>query len=200
MGLIAPIVFWLTYSIMAGLRPEYSFLTKAISELGSVDAPRKWVWNFAGYILPGVLISIYSYGLFQSVANKPGSKVPLISFMFSGLFMAFAGIFPGDFDNKQSLTMLLHTVGSFGSYICFLIGAFTYRTQMKKDTYWKRAVVPTLIFTWLTILFGAWPFIFPQTPAVGQRVVFFFYFLWVFYTAIMLLTQERQTANSKVNT
>jgi hypothetical membrane protein len=186
LGLLGPLMFWLTYLIMSNIRPEYNFLTKAVSELGSQDAPNKLIWNISGYILTGALISIYSYGLFTSISNGQGSKLPLISFILSGLFMSFSGLFPGDFDNKQSSTMLFHTIGSFGSYGFFLIGAFTYPRQMKKNDYWKQSIKPTLAFTWLTIIFGARPFIFPNTPALGQRLVFFFYLLWIFYTALRL--------------
>lgn len=186
LGIAASTIFWLTYLIMSSIRPEYSFLTKAVSELGSVDAPYKWAWNILGYILPGLLISVYSYGLFRSVSNNQGSKWPLTGFVLSGLFMSYSGVFPGDFDNKQSTTMLLHTMGSFGSYLFFLVGAFTYPKQMRKTDYWKKSVRPTLMFTWLTIVAGAWPFVFPATPAVGQRFVFLFYLLWVFYTALRL--------------
>lgn len=185
-GMVAPILFWGTYFIVAGLRPEYSFYTKAISELGSVDAPNKWVWNSLGYGVTGLLISVYSYGLFKSVAGTGASKLPLIGLVLSGLFMSIAGIFPGDFDNKQSTTMLLHTIGSFGSYLFFLLAAFSYPKHMKASAYWKQASRPTLLFTWLTILFGAWPFLFPSMPAVGQRFVFLFYFIWIFYLAIKL--------------
>jgi hypothetical membrane protein len=190
-GMMAPLLFWITYFIMAGARPEYSFQTKAISELGSVDAPYKWVWNMLGYGVPGLLISIYAYGLFQSVSQNTGSKFPLIGIMLSGLFMALSGIFPGDFDNRQSVTMLMHTIGSFGSYLFFLLGAFTYPQQMKKSTYWQTVTKLPLVFTWLTILFGTWPFLFPATPAVGQRFVFLFYFGWIFYTALKLYREPK---------
>jgi len=195
LGILGPVIFWLTYFIMSSLRPEYNFLTKAVSELGSLDAPNKWTWNILGYILTGLLISIYSYGLFKSISNGQGSKLPLVGFMLSGLFMSFSGVFPGDFDNKQSTTMLFHTIGSFGSYIFFLIGAFTYPGQMKKTDYWKQSIKPTLIFTWLTIVFGAWPFVFPNTPALGQRLVFFFYLFWIFYTALRLYKRTESNAS-----
>jgi hypothetical membrane protein len=188
-GISATVLFWTTYIIMSNLRPEYNLYHKAVSELGSLDAPNKWTWNILGYILTGVLIAIYSFGLFKNISNAQGSKWPLIGFGFSGLFMSLSGIFPGDFNNRQSTTMLLHTVGSVGSYIFFLIGAFTYPKQMKKSEYWKKAINPTLIFTWLTIIFGAWPFIFTSFPSVGQRLVFFFYLLWIFYTALQLYKQ-----------
>ena len=62
-GMASPIVFLTTYVILSSMRPEYSMFTKAISELGSVDAPKKWIWNSFGYILTGLLIAIYSFGL-----------------------------------------------------------------------------------------------------------------------------------------
>ena len=182
-GLATPICFLITYLIMSSLRPEYSFLTKAISELGTVDAPNKWWWNVLGYFLPGLMIAIFSIGLFKNVSVDGKNKLPMIGILGSGLFMSFSGIFPGDMDNRQSITMYMHLAGSFGSYIFFLIGAFTYPKQMRKSDYWRSSARITLVFTWLTILLGAWRFVFLQIPGVGQRFVFLFYFLWIFYTA-----------------
>lgn len=188
-GISATFLFWTTYIIMSYIRPEYNLFHKAVSELGSLDAPNKWIWNVLGYITTGVLITVYSYGLFKSIFNGQASKLPLIGFVLSGLFMSLSGFFPGDFDNKHSVTMLLHSVGSFGSYLFFLIGSFTYPRHMSKSEYWKNSVKPTLLFTWLTIIFGSWPFFFASYPAVGQRIVFLFYFLWIFFTAIKLYKQ-----------
>lgn len=191
-GIATPILFLTIYIVMSSIRPEYSMLTKAISELGSIDAPNKWMWNFFGYILTGILIAIYSFGLYRNIALTKSSKLPLYGILFSGIFMAVSGIFPADMDDRQSTTMLLHTVGSLGSYIFFLIGAFTYPKLMDKTDYWKRAKRPTLIFTFLTILFGAWPFVFPNIPGLGQRIVFFFYFAWIFYTGIKLYNNSKK--------
>lgn len=185
-GFLAPTIFWVTYFTMANQRAEYSFLTKAISELGSIDAPNKWTWNILGYILTGFCISIFSIGLYKKIKTDNSDKLPFIGLLLSGVFMAISGIFPGDFENKNSLTMLLHSVGSFGSYIFFLISAFTLPKQLRKIAYWATAVPSLLIFTWLTILFGSWAFIFPDIPAVGQRIVFAFYFLWIIFTAYKL--------------
>lgn len=182
-GFLAPSIFCLTYFILVSQRPEYSFLTKAISELGSTDAPNKWIWNLFGYILPGGLISLFSIGLYNEVKTKDSSKLPLIGLFLSGIFMIIAGIFPGDFNDRQSPTMILHSMGSFGSYMFFLIGTFAYPRELKKSIFWKKAIQPTLSFTWLTIVFGAWPFVFSNMPAVGQRIVFLFYFLWIVFMA-----------------
>ena len=196
-GLASAVLFWTTYLIMSYLRPEYQFLYKAVSELGSVDAPNKWLWNVFGYILPGLLICIYSVGLFKDVSANQGNQWPLIGLAGSGLFMSLAGIFPGDFDNRQSVTMLLHSLGSFGSYMLFLLAAFTFPKRMAISDYWKAAVRPTLAFTWLSIAFGSWPFLFQSMPAAGQRLVFFFYFAWIVYTAIMLLKSDEKNISNR---
>ena len=65
-GLIAtvtPVWFLVIYLVMSSRRPEYSHLTKAISELGSLDAPNMWAWNILGYILPGLAIALLAIGL-----------------------------------------------------------------------------------------------------------------------------------------
>jgi len=40
LAMIVPVWFAATYFVQSALRPELSHLTKAVSELGSVDAPR----------------------------------------------------------------------------------------------------------------------------------------------------------------
>ncbi len=185
-GFLAPIIFWVTYFIISNKRTEYSFLTKAISELGSIDVPNRWVWNVFGYILPGLLITIYSFGLYRNIKSEQSGKLPFWGIFMSGIFMAISGFFPGDFVERNSASMLIHTMGSIGSYLFFLFSAFTYPRHMKENMYWKKAIKPTLFFTWMTIVFGSWTFIFPKFPGVGQRIVFAFFFLWIMYTAVKL--------------
>ncbi|WP_394751047.1 DUF998 domain-containing protein [Spongiimicrobium salis] len=182
LGMLAPIAFVIAYAILSSMHPEYSMYTKAISELGSVDAPNKWLWNVFGYIFTGTLIAIYALGLYKNVIETKSSKLPFYGILLSGIFMIISGVFPGDCQHRTSTTMLLHTVGSFGSYLFFLLGAFSYSEPMKKTAYWKSACKPTLMFTYLTIIFGTWPFVFTGSPAFGQRIVFLFYFAWIFYT------------------
>ena len=196
-GFLAPAIFWTTYFIMANQRTEYSFLTKAVSELGSHDAQHKWIWNIFGYIVPGLLIAVFSVGLYRSIVQDNRSKLPLYGIFLSGVFMAISGIFPGDFENRQSTTMLFHTIGSMGSYLFFLVGAFTYPKPMKKTVKWKSVVKPLLLLTWLTIGFGIWPFVFTEYPAVGQRIIFLLYFSWICVAAYTLYRKPK-TQNETV--
>lgn len=184
-GILAPAIFLITYLIMSISRPEYSNFTKAISELGSVDAPNKLYWNFFGYIIPGLLIVLFSLGLKKHFQNTPG-KVPFIALALSGFFMAMAGVFPGDFDNKASLTSTLHAIGSFGSYIAFLVAAFTFPKLLSYVDKWENLRNPLYLLTFGSFLFGTWPFIFTSMPSIGQRFVFACYFGWVLLCAFSL--------------
>jgi len=186
-GILAPVIFLITYLIMSNSRPEYSNFTKAVSELGAVDAPDKLYWNVLGYIIPGMLIVVFSLGLkkhFQYTAEK----IPFIAIALSGFFMAVSGVFPGDFDNKTSLTSLLHIVGSFGSYFAFLFAAFTFPKLLRLDNDWQNLQKPLYILTYVSIAFGTWPFIFPTMPSIGQRFIFACYFGWVLLCAFRLYT------------
>jgi len=185
-GLLSPILFLTTYLFLSNLRPEYSLLYKQVSELGSLDAPNKWIWNIFGYIIPGILISCYSIGLYKSMKGEKSSKFPLIGIFLFGFFLMVSGIFPANMDNRTANSTILHMIGSYGSYIFFLIGTFSYSKLMKVNRYWKSSNVPLLTFVWLSIVFGTWSWIFPNMPSVGQRVTFFFVFAWIFYTAIKL--------------
>lgn len=191
-GLASVILLWTTYFVMANRRPEYSFKYKAISELGSLDAPNLWLWNILGYIIPGLLIALFSFGLYKYSAEKSSSKIPLYSLLLSGLFMSFSGVFPADMDHRKSTTTILHMIGSYGSYISFLFAAFAYPKIWNKNIQWLPIVKPTLICVWLTLIFGSWYLFFPNIPSVGQRIVFFLYFLWITITAINLYIQKSE--------
>lgn len=187
-GILAPIIFVLAYLIMASIRPDYSHLTKAISELGSLDAPNKWWWNVIGYISVGGLISTFAIGFSKNVNPKGGGRLAFWGLFLSGVFMSLSGMFPGDFENRTSSTMILHAIGSFGSFLFFLIAAFSYPRQFKKSEYWKRASIPSLIITIICILSG-----FLRTgnmPGLGQRLGFIFYFIWIGYLAFLLLKNK----------
>lgn len=195
-GLIAvttPLWFLIVYLVMSALRPEYSHLTKAISELGSLDAPYKWVWNILGYILPGIAVALLGMGLRREppfAGNE--ARIPLWALIASGLLMSMSGIFPGDFENRTSTTMILHAVGSFGSFLAFLIAGFWLPMLFRKHAQWRWVVWPSLVLVIGSIATG-----FLRTgaaPGLGQRLGFACFFLWVALVGFSMLQNQRRAA------
>jgi hypothetical membrane protein len=200
-GLVATIVpVWVTaiYFALSSVRPEYRHLTKAISELGSVDAPRAWIWNLFGYILPGLAIALLGRGIGKRFAQDSRARVPAWSLIACGLFMALSGVFPGDFENRTSTTMILHTVGSLGSYVVFLVSAFSLPRVMRRSAGWRRFVWPSLTLTIASILTGFLRV--GSAPGLGQRLGFGCFFLWVALMGYALYRDPSQAApNSLTN-
>jgi hypothetical membrane protein len=175
---------------MAASRTDgYSHLTKAVSELGSTDAPHRTVFNLLGYILPGLLLAAFFYGLGRYIAPRQ-LKWPFVVLAASGLLMALAGAFPMDMAHRTSLGSVLHTAGALGSGLAWLLGAFTMGRHLRPHPGWASLVRPLMLLVWLAVvLILLVPVLSPGTPALGQRVSFAAYFLFVLLLAFRLLDQ-----------
>lgn len=188
-GIAAPMLFVSAYLFATAARPEFNHFTKAVSELGAIHAPNAVFWNVLGFICPGLMIAFFAVGFHQAVAQADEGRLPFYALLLSGILMAVAGLFPGDFEHSTSFTTVMHAVGSFGSFIAFLVAAFTYPLYLRKSDFWEKTIVPSLTFTWLCILSG-----FLRTgiaPGISQRVGFAFYFLWIAFMAINLFRYQR---------
>ncbi|MGH2543857.1 MAG: DUF998 domain-containing protein [Ardenticatenaceae bacterium] len=177
-ALLTPLWFLAVYLIMSSARPEYSHTTDAISELGSLDAPNLWAWNVLGYILPGLLIALLGIGLKRefSVVGQ-GAKIATAALIATGLFMALSGAFPANMADFKSTTTRIHTIGSFGCYIAFLVTGFWLPYYFRKVASWHWVVRPSLAVVILSIATGFLRF--GGMGGIGQRLTFLFFFLWV---------------------
>lgn len=179
-GLIAvaaPFWFAAVYLILSSRRPEFSHLTKAVSELGSLDAPDRWLWHVLGYIVPGLAVALLGIGLNREFSARPRYAFPALALTASGLLMAMSGVFPGDFENRTSTTMMLHTVASLGSFAAFLVaGLWLPRAFRSVDT-WRWLAWPSLTLVVASVLAGFLRS--GDAPGLGQRVGFALFFAWV---------------------
>lgn len=174
--MVAPLWFAAVYLILSGLRPEYSHTTKAISELGSVGAPRAWAWNLLGYVAPGVVVALLGVGIGRRLAGR-AARVASWALVASGLFLVLSGIFPGDFENRRATTMIIHAVGSLGCFAAFLVAAAALPVAMRRVAGWRPFVWPSIALAAGSILTGFLRS--GSAPGVGQRLGFAFFFLWI---------------------
>ena len=177
-ALVTPFWFLAIYLIMSSRRPEYSHLTKAISELGSLDAPNRWFWNVLGYILPGLAIAMLGIGLKRDFALAGRrALIPSFALIASGLFMIMSGLFPGDFENRTSTTMILHTVGSLGSFAAFLVAGFGLFIVFRSRESWRWVAWPSADLVIASIVTGFLRS--GAAPGLGQRLGFACVFMWI---------------------
>ena len=181
---------------MSTIRSDYHHNTKAVSELGSIGATNALAWNAIGFVTVGLLISLFSIGLHKSLSQSGKGKIAFGLLFSSGLFWAIAGIFPGDFEDKKALTMILHAVGAMGSGLFFILAVFTYIPAMRSSPHWRPIVVPSVLIGIGFILSG-----FLRTgsaPALGQKIGFLIYFVWISLIAYKLnKTQSEQNGGDR---
>ena len=177
-AIVTPFWFLAVYLVMAGLRPDYSFLTKAVSKLGSVYAPHRWWWNVLGYILPGLAIALLGVGLKSEFSDTSRyAWIPAIALAASGLFMVMSGVFPGNFVNRAAITMILHAAGSLGSGVAFFIAGFWFPIYFRKRETWRWLTWPSLALVLAAIATGFLRS--GATPGLGQRLTFTCFLLWI---------------------
>ena len=178
MAMATPLWFLAVYAVMSAMRPDYSHTDQAISELGSLDAPNLWAWNVLGYILPGLAIALLGWGLRREfVAHGVRATGPTMALVAAGLLMALSGAFPANMADFKSSTTLLHTVGSFGCYIAFLVAGFWLPSVFRKVGPWHWVATPSLVLVIASIVTGFLRF--AGMASIGQRITFACFFLWV---------------------
>lgn len=195
-ALIAPVWFLGVYLVMSSQRPEYSHLTKAISELGSLDAPHRWAWNILGYILPGLAVALLGMGLRQEFSGLgKNNSIPSMALVASGLLMAFSGVFPGDFVNRSSATMIMHAIGSIGSFACFLVAGFWLPRFFRSQQHWQWVAWPSLVLVMGSIVTGFLRS--GNAPGLGQRLGFACFFAWVGLVGFALFRERCRESDTR---
>lgn len=177
LGMVLPLWFSVIYFLVSSLRNDYRHFNMAISELGSIGAPNASLWNLLGYIASGGMIFYLGW---VSRSILPKSTLGLIvawAIAISGAMMLLSGVFPGDFENRESTTMILHTSASILSYLFFLVGGFGLLKISAKSEIFKGLHYSLLVMLLLSIVTG---FIrYGDMPGLGQRITFACYLVWI---------------------
>lgn len=198
-SIAAPIWFAVVYALVSLQRPDFRHFNQAVSELGSWDAPNMWVWNCLGYFLTGMVICFLGLAVRQVFSPRGMASTPFVTLALSGLFMAIAGVFPGDFENRSSLTMIFHTIGSFGSGLFFMISAFWLPSVFKKVPSWKWLSIPLMLIA-IGMVLNTFLVTTGPMPGLGQRIGFACYLLWVALVGVALVKSPSPTNDTGQST
>lgn len=189
-AVVIPLWFLALYLIMSGMRPEYSHASNAISELGSLDAPNLWAWNIFGYCLPGLVIALLGTGLVREFSPLSSvASIPFVALIASGLFLALSGVFPANMADFESVTTVVHIIGSNGCFVAFLAAGFWLPFCFRKRIAWHWLAWPSLVLVVGSIVSGFLRS--GETSGIGQRLTFACFFLWVALIGFALLRSKK---------
>ena len=188
-GILANLIFWPALFIFAALRPDYSHLTKAISELGTWGAPRMWRWNAIGYMIPGALLGTFGWQFGRMVVPR-GLLLPLC-LALPGIGLCVSGVFPGDLEHRTSTTTLLHLGGTFMGLAmlpALLMLVLRIRTEWRDV-----AILSILSLVGLLGIFSLYrlaPAMVVPHPGLVQRLMFVNWMGWYLGAALLLLRRR----------
>jgi hypothetical protein len=197
---IAALLFWSAMLIIGALRPEYSQMTKAISELGVLGAPYAVAFNIIGFAVPGGLLAGCGAKLSQSINPQKTCLWWLLT--ISGVGFAGSAIpaemVDGSFDMDSVLTQA-HLLMILVSAIPWIAAIFMIQARIVANHEWRKFKNSTSTLSLACFLLAlANPFsgVLPITPALGQRIAFLGYFLWFIVMSILvvLLKNKRSFA------
>lgn len=185
-GIAAVLLGSITIIVMAALRTDgYNHFHKAVSELGSIDAPNMWIFNILGYIIPGILISIFGFKFTTAFQNPNLKSYPFYLLGISGLLMCLAGVFPVDMENRRSIISTIHGIGAMASGGFWLLSALTIWWQLKKIDGWKVAAYASFFIPFIMI--AAMSLVPENMPGLAQRFSFGANYFFILILGIKIL-------------
>ncbi|NIO49367.1 MAG: DUF998 domain-containing protein [Candidatus Aminicenantes bacterium] len=202
-GILAPILFFGIVIILGLLEPGYSHTTRMMSVLGGVGGIRGLIFNM-GIGLIGVLIVLFAFGLHKNINNGKGSKIGPILLATGGFGLVLSGIFHCNLncDNvmvDRDFIGIMHMLSAFIAGMCLSISPFFVFARFRKDDYWKRYAIPTLmtgilanipgIILWITIFAS----LTLEMDGILQRLGIVFILIWMEVVSWKLLLLKRES-------
>jgi hypothetical membrane protein len=91
-GMAVPIVMWTAFVTFGLSRPGFNLLTRPASLLGQVGSPNDGVFNFAYFVLPGLLTMLFAGGLYRTDAHWWSGRVGAGLIGLAGLSLMLSGL------------------------------------------------------------------------------------------------------------
>ncbi len=202
-GIIAPILFFGIVIILGSLEPGYNHATRMMSVLGGVGGMRGLLFNL-GIGLIGALIIVFAFGLHKNINNGQGSKIGPVLLAIGGFGLVLSGVFHCDLncDNvmvNRNFIGIMHMLSAFIAGLCLSISPLFVFARLRKDDYWKKYAIPTLmtgilanipgIILWITIFTS----LTLEMDGILQRLGIVFVLIWMEVVSwkLLLLEPER---------
>jgi hypothetical protein len=171
---------------------EFSFIEHATSDLGADTANAPWISNQLTSNLPGLLVAVFSVGLWHMLGRHRPARIDafLIGLVGVGLFLT--GIFTVDCreidvgcnSNDVSWQAGVHSNAGLVAVLALVVSPFVVARGARFADGWRDLRVPSLVFGCLTII-GA-----VAGSAVGegfgQYVLVFVWFAWITVLAVRM--------------
>lgn len=131
-GVVGPILFVITFTVAGWLRPGYSAMASAISDLGV--GPMAWIQN-ANFVLFGILLMTFAVGIRRAMSTiiRRSATWGAIMIATAGVGMVGAALFPA-----APPTDALHFLLGFLIFMISAVAAMLYTGhQLRRLPEWR---------------------------------------------------------------
>lgn len=121
------------------MTPGYSHLSETISQLGVRGRPHPEVIN-AGFIVYGLLINGFAYGLYRHLGRHRGAKTIWLLLAISGVGILLSGVFHADWEAPGAPTTLegtAHAVFAQVAFFAFAIQIIVFARIVCRKPAWR---------------------------------------------------------------
>jgi len=194
-GLFSAILFLTSLVSFAAMRTDgYTHGTKAISELGAINAPNALAFNLLGFVIPGALTVLFAIALLKLAKGKLGRAGPML-LVACGLSFILAGLFPVDLSDRDSLTSIAHAIGASFAGLFWGLSLFWIGPGLKRGFklgFWGTMTPWFILFLIANFVWqGVWQTTGTVLPGWGQRIAFGGHFTWLAITSSLIFMKTR---------
>ncbi len=190
-SILGSILLYIGSIIISGfLKPEYSHLRDAISELGETGYSYAYILNYS-LVVTGFFVVFFAYALHISIKQEKYSIIPFISLLYFGLSLVAGGLFPCDKGciNPVTFSGYVHIYSGTPNLILNPLAYYLFAKRMENDTRWKIKASISKRAAFILILLYLLSFLFPiiNLAGLGQRLTVVPIILWLYVMAVHLL-------------
>ena len=154
-GILGPILFATTVTLVGSSRATYDHRTQFISELGEVGGLYSEVMNYLGFMIPALFIMLFAVSLMAgySKTKLTGFASFLIVLFAAGMFLA--GVFSCDstcLPANPTREHILHNLFSFMAFLSLIIGCMLWGIFLRRNSEWTSFGVYSIITSVLAIV------------------------------------------------
>jgi len=155
-GIVGPVLYTIVLVTLGLLRPGYNHVTQSMSELGELGGPNAIIMNIAGFILLGLMMIAFAFGLHRGIGEGEGSKIGPVLVAVSGVALVITGIFPCDPGCVDvSIVGSTHSVFAVIAAFALTFAPLAIFQTLKKDNRWHSYLAYSLVTTVVALVLSA---------------------------------------------
>jgi hypothetical membrane protein len=196
-GIMGSTLFVLVFTIDGFLRPGYSPISQAVSDLGIGE--NAWILNTT-LVVFGLLSMLFAIGFSQAMRGLVSRRRLIAStslLLLTGAGAVNDGIFTeyNPIDPAAILHNKLHFVGFFVAFVSLIVALFIIGLQLRKNPEWRSFGWYSITASLVTLLLILLPYALPQYGAqcqgLNERMLLIEAFSWQVVTGWSFFSLER---------